>query len=201
VYGDTEDEFLQTLDLLLSRLAEHNVRLKPGKCYFGYSQIEFLGHVFDANGYHLSEQRKLGILNIAVPTTVKQLKSFLGSVNFFMAFIPNLSTLIAPLTDATRGVKKGPISLSPEALRAFDVVKQAVHDAQALQWPNDKDPFILYADASDIGIGAMLVQLQPSGEVPIGFYSKKFTDVAQRWSTIEKECYALFARKVYRVFR
>jgi RNase H-like domain found in reverse transcriptase len=108
-----------------------------------------------------------------------------------------LSTLIAPLTDATRGVKKGPISLPSDALRAFDVIKQAVLDAQDLQWPNVTDPFILYADASDIGIGAMLVQLQPSGEVPIGFYSKKFTDVAQRWSTIEKECYALFAAVMF----
>jgi len=108
-----------------------------------------------------------------------------------------LSTLIAPLTNATKGVKKGPISLSTEALHAFDVVKQAVLDAQALQWPTDTDLFILYVDASDIGIGAMLVQLQSSGEVPISFFSKKFSDVAKRWSTIEKECFALFAAVIF----
>jgi hypothetical protein len=197
VYGRTIDEFLQRLDILLTRLADSNVRLKPKKDFFGYRQINFLGHVFDEDGYQLSQERRDGILNISIPSTVKQLKSFLGSVNYFRAFVPNLSTLLAPLTDLTKGIKKGPISWTSEAQRAFDDIKMAVLNAYTLSWPNETDPYILYTDASDVGVGAMLVQLQQSGEVPIGFFSKKFTEVAQRWSTIEKECFALFAAVIF----
>jgi len=124
---------------------------------------------------------------------VKQLKSFLGVIHYFREFIPNLSTLVAPLTDLTKGIKKGPISWSDQAQLAFDSIKKAVLEAQSLTWPNESDPLILYTDASDIGVGAILVQSQHNVEKPISCFSKKFTDIASRWSTIEKECYALFA--------
>jgi hypothetical protein len=65
--------------------------------------------------------------------------------------------------------------------------------AQSLTWPNEDDPLILYTDASDVGVGAILVQSQHNIEKPISCFSKKFTDIASRWSTIEKEGYALFA--------
>ena len=77
------------------------------------------------------------------------------------------------------------------------MVKQAVLSSSTLVWPNVSDPFILYTDASEVGIGAMLVQNQTSGEVPVGFFSQKFTETATRWSTIEKECFALFAAVLF----
>ena len=146
---------------------------------------------------HYPEERKQNVYNISIPTTVKQRKSFLGVANYFLEFIPNLSSLLAPLTDLTKGLKKGVISWSPEAQVAFDTVKQAVVTAQSLTWPNDSDPFILYTDASDIGVGAILVQLQGNVEKPIGCYSRKFTETAQRWSTIEKGFFSLFSSVLY----
>ena len=153
----------------------------------------FLGHIFSASGYRLSDDRKQYVQNIAVPTTVKQLKSFLGVVNYFREFIPNLSILSAPLTELTKGMKKGSRPWSDQAQSVFDQIKQAVLHAQALTWPNERDPLVLYTDASDVGVGAILVQLQDNVEKPISCFSKTFTDTASRWSTIEKECFALFA--------
>jgi hypothetical protein len=193
VYGSSEEEFLERLNKVLSRLAEYNVRLKPSKCYFGYSEITFLGHVFSKDGYSLSSERKQGVLSIPAPITLKQLRSFLGVVNFFRDFIPNLSTMLAPLSDLTKGIKRGPIAWSPEAQIVFDQIKQSVLDALTLVYPNEHDPLVLYTDASDVGIGAMLVQAQLSGDKPIMCYSRKLTDTAQRWTTIEKECFAMFA--------
>jgi hypothetical protein len=84
IYGKTIDEFLDRLDRVLTVLAQHNVRLKPSKCFFGFTEILFLGHIFSASGYRLSDDRKQYVQNIAVPTTVKQLKSFLGVVIIFV---------------------------------------------------------------------------------------------------------------------
>ena len=193
IYGKTIDEFLDRLERVLTVLAQHNVRLKPSKCFFGFTEILFLGHIFSASGYRLSDDRKQYVQNIAVPTTVKQLKSFLGVVNYFREFIPNLSILSAPLTELTKGMKKGSLPWSDQAQSAFDQIKQAVLHAQALTWPNERDPLVLYTDASDVGVGAILVQLEDNVEKPISCFSKKFTDTASRWSTIEKECFALFA--------
>jgi len=193
IYARTIEEFLFRVEQVLSRLAQFNVRLKPSKCFFGYTKVVFLGHVFSKDGYCLSNERKQGVLAMAVPKTLKQLRSFLGVVNYFREFIPNLSALIAPLTDLTKGIKKGPIGWSDSAQVVFEDVKHAVLHALSLSWPNEDDPFVLYADASDVGIGALLTQRQVTGEKPIGCFSKKFTETAQRWSTIEKECFAIFS--------
>jgi hypothetical protein len=193
VYGRSIEEFLDRLEKVMALLEKFNVRLKPSKCYFGYPEITFLGHVFSKNGYCLSEERKQGVLQLPVPTTLKKLRSFLGVVNYFRDFVPNLSSLLAPLTDLTKGIKKGPITWSEEANTAFEQVKQAILQSLHLYWPNEQDPLVLTTDASDVGIGAILVQIQSDGEKPIACYSKKFSDTAQRWTTIEKECFAMFA--------
>jgi hypothetical protein len=193
IYGKTIEEFLDRLQSVMKVLAEHNVRLKPSKCYFGFKEITFLGHVFLSSGYRMSDERKEAVQKIAVPTTVKSLKSFLGVTNYFREFIPNLSVMVAPLSDLTKGAKRGPIGWNDAAQAAFDKVKEAILNAQELTWPNETDPLILYTDASDLGIGGVLVQRQVNVEKPISCFSKKFSDAATRWSTIEKECFAIFA--------
>jgi hypothetical protein len=112
-------------------------------------------------------------------------------VNYFRDFVPNLSMIVAPLTDLTRGTKKS-IQWSPVADAAFVLIKEEILKCSTLSWLNENDPIILYTDASTIGVGAVLVQLQNNVEKPILFLSKKFSDAASRWSTIEQECFALF---------
>ena len=192
IYGTTVDEFLDRLDKALSRMANANVRLKPSKCSFGVTEVLFLGHEFNCQGYKLSEDRKLSISNVVVPNTMTQLRSFLGMVNFFRNFIPNLSSVIAPLTDLTRDPKRRSLSWTTESQVAFDAIKDAISNSLTLHWMNEEDPIILYTDASLLGLGAMLVQDQKGEEVPLMFVSKKFTPTQRNWSTIEQEAFAIF---------
>lgn len=69
VYAKSVDSFLDLLDQTLSRMAQFNVRLRPSKCYFGFSSIEYLGHIFDRGGSRLTDARKQGILDLKVPIT------------------------------------------------------------------------------------------------------------------------------------
>jgi len=193
IYGKSVSEFLSRLDAILFLLVQHNVRLKPSKCAFGFTEVLFLGHLFSSSGYELSDDRKNAIMGVSVPTTVVQLKSFLGLVNYFRDFIPNLSSLCAPLSDLTKGRVKGRIPWSSSCESAFHDIKSAVASALRLTWPNETDPLILYTDASDHGVGALLVQVQSGVECPIACFSRKFSDAARRWSTIEQECFAIFA--------
>ena len=71
------------LDLVLDRMAKFNVRLKPSKCSFGMTSVEFLGHIFDEYGVHLSDKRVQGIKDLPIPTSVSAVRSFFGMVNYF----------------------------------------------------------------------------------------------------------------------
>ena len=190
VYGRTADEFLQNLDNVLTRMVARNVRLKAAKCVFGYGYVKFLGHIFDKDGYRLSEERKQAIMNVTAPQTLKQLRSFLGMVNYFRDFIPQLSTLLVPLTQLTS--KRG-LEWSEEAEAAFQATKLAVLEASSLYHLEPEGRIVLYTDASVLGMGATLVQENAEGVArPIMFLSKKFSAAAQKWSTIEQECFAVF---------
>jgi hypothetical protein len=192
VYGKTPEEFLKNLDNVLAAMARFNVRLKPAKCSFGGQEVVFLGHRIAEKEYGLTMDRKQSILNMALPSTVTHVRSFVGMANFFRNFVPSLSTVMGPLTDLTKGTKKGKIQWTEEADVAFQRTKEAILNATELAWINETDQLILYTDASDVGIGAVLVQVQDEVEKPIRFLSQKLSDVASRWTVTEKECYALF---------
>jgi hypothetical protein len=97
IYGATVDSFLTVLNQVLERMVQFNVRLKPSKCFFGMEEIEFLGHIIDANGVRLSDARVQGIRAVPEPTSVKAVRSFIGMVNYFRDFIPDLSGHLIPL--------------------------------------------------------------------------------------------------------
>jgi hypothetical protein len=101
IYGTDEDNFLDLLDQILAKMVEANVRLKPSKCSFGMVSIEFLGHIFSKEGHYLSSSRIQGIVDMPEPTSVKGVRSFVGMVNYFRDYIPDLSGLLVPLTALT----------------------------------------------------------------------------------------------------
>ncbi len=90
------------MDRVLSQMAKFNVQLKPSKCFFGMTSIEFLGHVFDKNGVKMSDSRVQGINDLPEPTSVKGVRSFIGMANYFRDFVKGLSSHMIPLTALTK---------------------------------------------------------------------------------------------------
>ena len=95
--GATEEEHIKTLDEVLQRLETAGVRLKQSKCAFMKSEVEFLGHRVTRHGVQPTEDKVRAVSRAPTPTNVSQLRSFLGLMNYYSRFLPNLSSTLAPL--------------------------------------------------------------------------------------------------------
>jgi hypothetical protein len=192
-YASSEKEFVDRLRKIFQRLRETNVILHPSKCKFGMDQVKYLGHKIDSNGLSMMEDRIQKVIDFPKPKTQKQLKSFLGVVNYFHPFIRNQSSVVRPMQLLVRNYKKSKvIEWTEEAEKAFDEVKERIFQCPKLYFINDYDEIFLSTDASDYGIGAYLYQQVNDKEYPIGFISKALISHQLNWSTIEKECYSIF---------
>jgi RNase H-like domain found in reverse transcriptase/Reverse transcriptase (RNA-dependent DNA polymerase) len=190
--GRTESEFLTNVRTVFERLRKHKITVKPSKCLFGVSSLEYVGHVIDSEGMTFHENKIRKVLKFDQPKYGKQLKSFLGLVNVFRDHIRQHSVIVRPLHKLlTNYDRTRRLVWTPEAEIAFNVIQQQISDVQKLFFLNDTDPVFLQTDASDYGIGAYLFQRVNGIDIPIVFFSQALTEDQCRWSTLEKEAYAI----------
>ncbi|GFU27806.1 retrovirus-related Pol polyprotein from transposon opus [Trichonephila clavipes] len=147
----------------------------------------------DSKGQHSPDPGKVeSIKNISVPTTKKEIRSFLGLTSYYREYIPNFASLVLPLTELTRNRVPNIIPWNEVAEQAFTKLKAQLVKAPSLYTPDLSKPYQLYTDASATAIGACLSQNDEKGkENPIAFFSKKLTETQTRWATIEREAYAV----------
>ena len=132
------------------------------------------------------------ILHVPPPQTKKQLRAFLGLTSFYRQYVPNFALIAAPLTDATRKGSPNEIAWTEAHERAFETLKWHISHPPILSLPDVTKPFILQTDASNLGIGAVLLQEDANGEKhPVAFASRKLQPRETRYSTIERECLAI----------
>jgi len=132
-----------------------------------------------------------GIIDFPVPTTIRKLRQFLGMVNFYRKHIPNCSEIAKPLFEL---LSRKTIKWSQPCQVAFDQLKTLLLEPKMLAYPDrsqEATPLLLFVDASDIGAGACLAQLQGEEEKPIAFISTTFSNAERRYSTTEREVAAI----------
>jgi len=194
------DDAYHKLEIILDRCIERNVYLKFSKSWLGYDHAKFFGYICKLGKYELAQDRKDALKSIAFPSSIKQMQSFLGAALFFKNFIPHYSTLVAPLNDMTKQSFNWDSSTWTLDYRSiFEQVKDALQDATSIFYPNYNLLWLLRTDASQLGVGAVLLQLfetpDAPGEIqyqPLGFASQKFSTQATNWSTIEQEAYGIY---------
>ena len=141
---------------------------KPTKCKLGCSEVECLGHIVSEKWLRPNEDKIKDIKNTPRPKTKKQVRSFLGLVGFYRKFIKDFSQIANPLTELTKKNKPKIVDeWSKNQQNAFDTLKERITEAPILRPPNFKRKFILQTDASDIGVGAILLQEFEDGKFPI----------------------------------
>lgn len=192
VYTETFEEHIVLLHELFSRLARNNLTAKPSKCMVACSTVPFLGRVVGENCIQPLDTNVGKILNANVPKTKKQLRSFLGMCNYYRNFVENYSSLAMPLTNLTRKGSPNQVIFDNDALNSFQILKEKISSKPILQIPNFNSPFYLQCDASDTAMGAVILQEKNGDLLPIEFASKKFLPRERNYSTIEKECYAIY---------
>lgn len=193
------DDAYKKLDIILDRCIEYNIYLKFSKTWLGYDHANFFGYVCKHNAYELSVERKASIDAIPFPKDQKQMQRFLGSALFFKSFVPHYSTLSAPLNDMVKKdfQWKDPTVWTVDYHQVFRELKAALMVATKLHYPDYNLTWIVRADASQVGVGAVLLMLRLNDDatedlIPIAYSSEKFSDQATRWTTIEQEAYALY---------
>ena len=125
-------------------------------------------------------------------TNKKQLKSFLSMCSYYRLFTPNLSSIALPLTEMTKTSYPKTFTLTDLQRQSFQLLKDTLCSSKVLFTPRYDRDFIVLADASEYAVGACLAQLNDSGhEASIAYGSSKLTDTQRRWSTVEKENYAI----------
>ena len=185
------EEHLKTLNELMKRLRQSGLTARPSKCELGSTRVEFLGHV--VGGEELRPQKKLieKVLAKSFPKTKKEIRSFIGTVGYYQKFIPRYAELAKPLADLTRKGEPQKIHWNHDATEAFEILKQKIRKEPILRLPKMHLPFILSVDASDVGIGGVLMQEEDGVRFPITFVSRKLRGPELNYSTIERECLAL----------
>lgn len=171
VTGGTEAEHLTNLRSVFAKLLDAGFRLNLAKCAFFQRRIKYLGHIIDKDGLRKDEEKVEAIKRAPAPTNVNEVKAFVGLVNFYGRFLPNLAQLLSSFHKLPRKDEK--FVWSPECAAALEMVKEIIASDRVLVHFNKNLPIKLVCDASSHGVGAAMFHLMPDGsERPIAFASK-----------------------------
>ena len=206
IVSRTLDEHKRHIRKVLHRLEEANLRLKPQKCFFAQTRIEYLGHTVTSEGVLPNSNKVKAILEYPRPTSIKEARSFLGLVNYYRRQICNLAAVSRPLTALTRKDKANglmvPFGWSEECEFTFIKIKQLLTSAPILRPPDLTKEFYLWTDASSKGFGAVLEQQGDDGKrYPVAFASRQTNLAEQKYAPTELEVAALiFAVEHFEVY-
>ena len=194
IFSNTWEEHLSHVALVLDRLASAGFTLRPKKCHIGVREVEFLGYIADGEGHRPSSANTAAIAGMSFPEHPDAMRSWIGLVNFYSNSIPRCAILMEKLQDRVNQRRTGPPS--GEELAAFITLRDTLADPKGpvLGRPDFEDDFYISVDAaSTVGVGAVLWQRRDGREVPIQWYSRRFTHSELNWIPVEQECFGLVA--------
>jgi transposase InsO family protein len=199
IYAKTPEEHARILDQVLTLFREEELFVKLSKCDFEKTELKFVGHIVGKDGIKVDPDKTKVVNAWPTPTTVKDVRSFLGLANYFRKFVQGYSSLVEPLTKLTRKELVWNNQTWDSACeKAFQGVKTALTNAPCLIMPDPEGgPYEVICDASLVGVGAVLTQ----GGRPIAYESSKFTKAELNWTTTEQELWAVVhALKTWRCY-
>lgn len=189
ILTETFEEHLAVLEEVFRRLREANLTVSWEKCHFCRPQLKYLGYVVDGNGLHVDPDKVKAMLLLPPPKSVKDVRGIIGTFSWYRRFIPEFSSLISPITALLRKGRKFLWTSDCEA--SFCKIKECLVKAPVLSCPNYSLPFIVQCDASNYGLGAVLIQPHPDGERVISYLSRSLSKSEKNFSVTEKECLAV----------
>ena len=199
-----ESTHKQHLQEVLLRLQKYGIQINADKSEFGTTTVSFLGHTVSSDGIAPLSSRCTAIQEFPKPTTQRQLREFLGMINYYNRFIPRCSLLLQPLYDIIKPSKKGQsikLIWEPSVESAFESAKDALSQVVTLSFPSPDADTCISTDASNIGSGGVLQQCINGAWKPIAFFSKKFNKAETKYSTFDRELLAIYkAIKRFRYF-
>jgi len=185
IYSLSKEEHVHHLRSVLEILRKESLFANMEKCIFGMDHVIFLGFKINQHGVHVDQEKVTAIKEWPTPKNVSEVRSFHRLASFYRRFVPNFSTIAAPLNEL---VKKGvDFKWGIDQTKAFETLKEKLIKAPLLALPNFSKTFEIECDASNVGIGVVLLQ---EGH-PIAYFIEKLKGSHLNYSTYDKELYAL----------
>jgi hypothetical protein len=188
IFTDTFSQHVKVLNQVLDRLAGARLTAKSSKCFIGYSQLECLGHTIGQGKLLPGTDKIEAVRKASKPETNKQVRRFLGLANFYRKFVPNFAHIAYPLTELTKNEEPNRVKWGPQQEEAFVKLKSALTSQPILKLPDFESTFFVQTDASDRGLGAVLLQWENDVRLPVVFASRKLSKIERNYSVVEKEC-------------
>ena len=199
IYSRTFEEHLAHVADVLERVRAAGMTLNPAKAQLAQTRIHLLGFTLGEGSIEPDREKLRAILDFPVPKDVRGLRRFLGMANFYRSFIPSCARLQAPLTKLLG--KSAVWQWGPEQQEAFCRLSSAIAETAQLRLPDLTRPFVVQTDASDLGLGAVLLQEYDGVLQPLAFASRSLVPAEKNYSVTEKECLAIvFALRKFDVY-
>jgi hypothetical protein len=202
--GETEEDHharhQEYVHLVLDRLEANDLYLKPEKCAFEQKEIDYLGVIVGGNTLKMDPKKIEGVANWKEPTTITEVRKFLGFTGYYRYFVPNYSKITRPLLDLTK--KSTPWHWEDRQQQAFDELKTHMCSKPVLKQPDFTRKFYLQVDASAYGVGAVLSQEGENTTTslakhsaptlhPTAYYLATFTPTERNYDIYERELLAI----------
>ena len=139
------------LQEVFDRMRKYNLTLNPKKCVYGKPEVKLLGYVVGSKGHRANPEKVRAIKEMPAPQTVKGIRRFLGMTGYYRTLMPDYAKLSEPLVRLTK--KSERYRWGPEQQQSFEALRDLLCSDRIVSHPRTKDPYLLYTDASDIGIG------------------------------------------------
>lgn len=184
VYSHSLEEHLAHVRVVFEILRAHSLFVKHKKCEFAKRELEYLGHIISCDGVKVDQEKIKAMIDWPAPTTITELRGFLGLTGYYRKFVKDYGIIARPLTNL---LKKGRFLWDAAAETTFLALKTAMTTTPTLALPDFSTPFVIQTDASGDGIGAVLSQ---HGR-PLAFMSRALGVTKQNWSTYAREMLAI----------
>lgn len=180
----------EILAKLAERISAAGLTISVSKSRFCMRSLKYLGYIVNEEGIRPDPEKIVAIEEYPTPKNVKDVRRLIGLTGWYRRFLPNFATITAPITEL---IKKNctRIEWTPEAQEALVRIKVALTSAPILANPNYEIPFIIQTDASDLGMGAVLVQGEGEEERVVAYWSQKLSSAQRKYQTTERECLAV----------
>ena len=186
VFSSSVSQHVQHLQEVFVRLREAGLTLKPRKCNLLQRSVKYLGHVLSADGVSPDDSKFAAVRDWPVPSSVPDVRRFVGFASYYRRFIHHFSVIAAPLTALTQ--KNVSFTWTPACAEAFQELKHRLISAPILGYPDPTLRFLLDTDACDVGVGAVLSQIKPDkSEVVIAYASKVLSKSQRAYSVSKRE--------------
>jgi hypothetical protein len=186
ITGSSDEMHLHNLRNVLQRLQNYGLRANLQKCYFLKENVTYCGHEISAEGLRKTPDKIQAVRETPTPKNVKEVRAFLGLVNYYHRFLPNSATVLKPLNELLEKDRKW--DWTDKCEKAFEDTKTMITSDQVLTHYNPDLPVRLACDASPFGLGAVLSHVMPDGyERPIAFASRNLAKSEKNYAQIQKE--------------